>query len=498
MMKRLFWMAALAATAACGDDGNNNDDSSESTDSDMTMIDASTDDGDIDAPVVPDAPPDAPPLPFEVPAPFGIPASTMGPDQMQSVAVDPDNNFVIAGFAALTPTGVRSLVVVKTTPTGPVQGFGTMGVSVIPQVLFVGGNDEIDVAVQSTGHIIVTATIADETVATDRDIAITRLTPDGALDGTFGIGGTVRLDVGQGLTNAGVTTAPDTTRGVAIGPDDAIYVHGATRNPTGDGMRTDTDFFVAKFSATGTPATYGTGGIFTFGFDYLDAAGTPAPVTARGLQVLADGSVIGSGYTATAPGMGMPVAPLLYKVTPAGALDTNFAGGLYYETVLARQTEIYNFAVHGTNLVTAGYGREAGDNNKYISLRFDTTTGVRDTTWGGETNGAVVFDPSDGDVTNNARNAIALPNGKTLIVGSSSSGNPAQSAAFAILDANGELDTAYGDGTHILPLGADAADQFWGAAASDTHIMMVGYSGYGATQTEALNDNSFGLVFPIR
>lgn len=494
-MKRLFWMAALAATAACGDD-TNNDDSSESAD--MT-IDASTDDdGDIDAPVTPDAPPDAPPLPFEVPAPFGIPASAMGPDQMQSVAVDPDNNFVIAGFAALTPTGPRALVVVKTTPTGPVSGFGTDGVAVIPQVLFAGGNDEIDVAVQSTGHIIVTATIADELVATDRDIAIVRLTANGALDPDFGTGGVLRLDVAQGLTNAGVTTAPDTTRSVAIGSDDAIYVHGAKRNTTGDGTRTDTDFFVAKFSATGAPATYGTGGIFTFGFDYLDAAGTPAPVTARGLQVLADGSVIGSGYTATAPGMGMPVAPLLYKVTPAGALDTNFAGGLYYETVLARQTEIYSFAVHGTNLVTAGYGRESGDNNKYISLRFDTTTGVRDTTWGGETNGAVVFDPSDGDVTNNARNAIALPNGKTLIVGSSGTGNPDQSAAFAILDANGELDTAYGDGTHILPLGANAVDQFWGAAASDTHIMMVGYSGYGATQTETLNDNSFGLVFPIR
>lgn len=495
-MKRLFWMAALAATAACGDDGDNNNDG---TTPDAAQIDSSVPDAaDIDAPVEPDAPPDAAPLPFEVPTPFGIPASPTGPDQMQSVAVDPDNNFVIAGFAAQTPTGPRALVVIKATPTGPVAGFGTQGAAVIPQVLFAGGNDEIDVAVQSTGHIIVTATIADETVPTDRDIAIVRLTADGDLDANFGTGGVLRLDPSQGITVNTATTAPDTTRNVAIGPDDAIYVHGAKRNTTGDGTRTDTDFFVAKFSATGTPATYGTGGIFTFDFDYLDASGTPAPVTARAIQVLADGSVIGSGYTATAPGMGMPIAPLLYKVTPAGALDTNFAGGLSYETVLARQTEIYGFVVHGTNLVTAGYGRESGDNNKWISLRFNTTTGVRDATWGGETNGAVVFDPSGGDVTNNARNAIALPNGKTLIVGSSGTGNPDQSAAFAVLDANGELDTAYGDGTHTLPLGANAVDHFWGAAVSDTHVMLVGYSGYGATQTETLNDNSFGIVFPIR
>jgi uncharacterized delta-60 repeat protein len=498
MMNRLFWMAALALTA-CGDDGNNTDDSSESTDSTDMTIDASSDDGDdIDAPVEPDAPPDAPPLPFEVPTPFGIPASPAGPDQMQSIAVDPENNFVIAGFAAQAAAGPRALVVVKTTPTGPVAGFGTDGVAVIPQVLFVGGNDEIDVAVQSTGHIIVTATVADETVTTDRDIAIVRLTPTGQLDPSFGTGGVLRLDPSTGITAAGTTTAPDTARNVAIGADDAIYVHGAKRNTSGDGTRTDTDFFVAKLSATCGAVTYGTGGVFTFDFNYLDAPGTPASVTARGIQVLADGSVIGSGYTATAPGMNMPVAPLLYKVTPAGALDESFAGGLYYETVLARQTEVYNFAIHGTNLVTAGYGRESGDNNKWISLRFNTATGARDTTWGGETNGAVVFDPSGGDVTNNARNAIALPNGKTLIIGSSGTGNPDQSAAFAVLDANGELDTAYGDGTHTLPLGANAVDQFWGAAASDTHIMIVGYSGYGATQTAELNDNSFGIVFPIR
>ena len=263
-------------------------------------------------------------------------------------------------------------------------------------------------------------------------------------------------------------------------------------------MATDTDFAIAKLSMNGVLSNnFGTDGIFTFGFNYLDEAGVAAPVTARSIKVLADGSIIGSGYTAVASGTGMPVAPILYKITSAGVLDTAFAeGGLFYETVLARQTEVYNFAIHGDNIVTAGYGRESGDNNKWISLRFNVNTGVRDTTWGGAANGAVVFDPSGGDVTNNARNAIALPDGKTLIIGSSGTG-VTQDAAFAVLDANGVLDTSYGDGTHTFALGTDTVDHFWGVAVSATHVMIVGYAGQ-TMQTETANDNSFGIVFPIR
>ncbi len=494
-MKNLRWITMLAAAAfACGDDDNNNDGGTDVTpDAPEPAIDAS---------VVIDAPIDAPVAPFVVPAPFQIRVAMAGPDQAQSVVATPDDKFLVAGFLAATPAGAKTLFVAKITTTGPDTTFGeagNFGVVQIPAVTVIGGNDEIDIALQSTGHIIVTATIADEVVATDRDIAIVRLTPTGALDTAFGTNGVIRLDWSTGLANGtGGTTAADASRSVAVGPADAIFVHGAKRAP---GLTaTDTDFAIAKYSATGTlDAAYGESGIFTFGFNYLDEAGVPAPVTARGINVLPDGSAIGAGYTTTQSGTGQPIAPLLYRVTPAGDLDANFAeGGLYYELLLARMTEIYSVAVHGDNLVTAGYGRESGDDNEYISLRFNAATGVRDTTWGGAVNGAVVFDVSDADVTNNARNAVALPNGKTLIVGSAGTGNPGQNAAFAILDATGAKDTLYGDGTHTLPLGADAVDQFWGAAASATHIMIVGYAGYGATQTEAANDNSFGLVFPIR
>jgi hypothetical protein len=191
---------------------------------------------------------------------------------------------------------------------------------------------------------------------------------------------------------------------------------------------------------------------------------------------------------------------VLYKLTAAGALDTGWAGGgVFHDTVLAIQTEIYNFAVHGNQLVTAGYGRNAGATNDFVSLRFDLATGARDLTWGGTTNGAVVFDPSGTMLGSNCRNAIALPNGRTALIGSTGPGNmPAQDAVFAILDANGRLDTSFGTGVHVYPLGANGNDQFWGGAVSGDSAVFVGYKGGGATQTETTNDDSYGVILPLR
>jgi len=158
-----------------------------------------------------------------------------------------------------------------------------------------------------------------------------------------------------------------------------------------------------------------------------------------------------------------------------GVLDPAWltAGNPFHETVLTIQTAVYNFAIHDTHLVTAGYGRNTGTTNDYVSLRFGLASGQRDLTWGGAPNGAVVFDPSGRMLGSNCRNAIALPHGKTLMTGSTGPSNmPSQDAVFAVLDASGALDTRYGDG--------------------------VGYQGGLATQTDLVNDDAYGVVFEIQ
>jgi hypothetical protein len=68
--------------------------------------------------------------------------------------------------------------------------------------------------------------------------------------------------------------------------------------------------------------------------------------------------VLATGY-ANSPGLGS-TQPVMYKLTAAGALVPGFAtGGVFHDIVLAVQTEIYNVAIHGNQVVTAGYGRPA-------------------------------------------------------------------------------------------------------------------------------------------
>jgi hypothetical protein len=188
------------------------------------------------------------------------------------------------------------------------------------------------------------------------------------------------------------------------------------------------------------------------------------------------------------------VQPVLFKLTTAGVLETLFAGGFFHGTILTAQTEVYNFAVHGSHLVTAGYGREnANPNiNVWVSLRFNTTTGERDLEFGDAPNGAVLVVPSV--LSSNCRFALALPGNKTALVGSTGSG-VAREAAFAVLDADGKLDPLYGATTHVFPLGLDGDDAFWGGAVSGTNALLVGFQVAAGAVT---NDNAFAVLVPLQ
>ncbi len=481
-----LFRAALAAftLTACGDDDEHLDDA------DAAGTDAAPA---VDAPPAVDAGLDAPP--FVAPTPFAVALAAAGPDQLQSAIAGPSNTFYAAGYAAQTLTGPRLVTVVKLTAAGALDTtFGGGDGIATTAIDFRGGAGEVGIGVQPGGKLIVSATIANAANAADRDVVVTRLNPDGTLDASFGVAGLRVLDLNTAHDNAGTLVGLDAARGVAIGAGGIIYVYALQRgegNAVAGGPRTDTDYTVVKLTVDGTVDSSFGGGDGKYLQDIQESN-----ATARGINVLADGSVLASGY-ANSPGLGS-VQPVLFKLTAAGVLDTTFAtGGVFHDTVLALQTEVYSVAVHGTNLVTAGYGRATGTQNDWVSLRFNAT-GARDTTWGGAANGAVLIDPSATMVGDNCRNAIALPGGKTLLLGSTGPGNlPAQDAVFAVLTATGTLDTSFGTGIHIYPLGANGNDQFWGGAVSGGLALAVGYKGGGATQTDAVNDDAFGLILPL-
>jgi len=498
-MKKLA--LGFVALIACGDNDNTN-----------VTPDSSNPEPDTQTPDTPN--PD-----FTVPTPFSIPLSVAGPDQLQSAASAGDGKFYAAGFAAATTTSKRFVTVVKYLPTGlPDATFGANGVVTTP-LEFVGGTDEVDLVVQADGQLLVSGTTASPTITLDRDVGIVRLNTNGTLDTTFGTLGVAIISLNTAIINGTTVTAPDASRSLAVDATGGIYLHGVSRGigtkATTADPRTDTDFTVVKLTAAGiVDATFGgqsitLGAALTHSNDTapgqfrLDIEETNA--TPRTLKVLADGKLMVSGYGSSAFS-GATVQPVLYKLTATGELDTtwNEGVGVFHEQVLTVQTEVYSIAIHADDtFTTAGYGRASGDINDYISLRFNINhaagAAARDLTFNNTTNGALVFDPSSAMLGSNCRNAVALPNGKTLLTGSTGPSNlPGQDAVAAFVDADGQLDIAYGTGVHVFKLGADGSDQFWGGTVSGTKAIVVGFKGGGATQTETANDDSFAAIFDIQ
>lgn len=484
-MKNVVWLTCALVLAACGDDSN------------PTNPDAGPD---------PDAPPDAPPS-YVPPEPFAVNLSAAGPDQLMSAVAGPGGTFYAAGFAAPTLADPREVIVVKLTSAGALDtSFGDGDGIASTGVAYVGGSDEIDIAKLADGSLVVSATVAAATVnpvdASDRDIAVMRLDADGELDATFGGGdGVAVFSLNTSILDGVDPVGRDGARGLAVDGDGKIYVHAYQRGEGlagGGGPRLDTDYAAVRILADGSAldATFGTAGSGKHLLDIAESGATP-----RGIHVLADGSVLAGGYARSSIVGTEGPQTVLYKLTSAGVLDTAFAeDGLFHEVVLGVQTEVYNFAVHGANIVTAGYGRNSGTINEWVSLRFNTTTGARDATWGGAPMGAVMVDPSPSMMGSNCRNAVALPGGKTLLIGSTGPGNmPAQDAALAVLDDAGRLDEAFGDGVHTFELGANGNDQFWGAVANGDNALIVGYKGGGPAgdQTDTVNDDAFGVILPL-
>jgi hypothetical protein len=449
-------------------------------------------------------------------------------EALQSAVATPSGDgFYAAGYLGGATSGAaRVVVVVKILNNGTLDNaFDGDGVAVTT-LSTTGTNDEIDIALQSTGNILVSTTVPVIASGT-RDYGVVRLLPSGALDTGFAtapVGNGIRMiDLSGTTLPTAQLTASDVCRSIAVDPDtDEIYLHGtvaATGTSPGSGAnREDTDFAIIKLTANGDRDTTFANNVGHFQLDLNETGATP-----RGIRVLkpTGGAVVqpkcilASGY---ASAFGGP-QPVIYKLDTQGRrypvnapaapnadipLYTFAGNGVFTGTPLELQTEVYNFAVHGDTIVTGGYGRESGTRNDWVSLRLiwntPTTTGPRagsrDMTWGGSPRGTSMINPSpDAAVGSNCRNAIALPGGKTLLLGSTGSATSpvnSQEAVWAVLDASGYLDVDYGGAPQILK-DPTFNDAFWGGAVNATHMIAVG------TRSSSIgNDDSFVLLIPIQ
>jgi uncharacterized delta-60 repeat protein len=390
-----------------------------------------------------------------------------------AMVVQGDGKIVVAG-EAYRPTdggGTYQVAVVRYDMHGALDpSFGKSGKYVVDDSVYGAARA---VALQSTGSIVA-AGVANQSTDGGRQFGafLTRLSAAGALDASFGGGGTATWYV-DGSSDMNVD-------GIAVAPDDSIVVVGdfdKTATPPAD-----YDIFLARFNADGTPAAgFGTGGVLK-----IDLGTTYDRLS--GVALRADGRILVGGQTLD--------STVMLQFSAQGVPDATFGtSGRVDFTVLSR-TDISAFGLDPASgaAYLAGDTVVAGDaGNVFVAMvqRF-TAQGAVDMSFGtagmvtvpfGASDvsfGAVLVDPAGGVICGGTYGATTMDGGVLDQWG------------LVRLDTHGALVPAFGSGglsVSAFPLGIyDLTGLAW---ERDGTIVAA-----GAVDTATYEDFTVGDYFP--
>lgn len=235
------------------------------------------------------------PLQVEIDSIFGtmgqvITSISAGHDAAWSLAIQDDGKIVAAGGAN------GDFAIVRYNANGALDStFSDDGKVTID---FEGGDDIAVGIIIETGGKLVVSGVADN--GTDADFALVRLTSEGLLDATFGVGGRVLTAFGP--------TSNDAGNCMAVQADGKIVVAGETR----DGVTSQ--IAMARYDQDGSlDSTFGINGRIT------TAVGDVAAVYS--VDVLENGKIVAGG-----PGITEVGNSVLLRYDANGLLDTSFSG----------------------------------------------------------------------------------------------------------------------------------------------------------------------------
>lgn len=216
------------------------------------------------------------------------------------------------GDILLGGTSPNGLTIVRLTPNGALDPtFGSKGIS--PKTPNSGGNCAWGIAVQPNGQIIA---VGQTTGPTATDIYVCRFNADGTVDKTFGTKGSVETDINNHYSDA---------QAVALEPDGTIVVAGFAGTQATFAQQID-DFVVVRYNANGTPdQAFGNGGIVETSLapDPQIASGTSAPGGATAVAIQSNGEIVAGGFAE--PDGSTEIALVRYNTE--GTLDTTFGAG---------------------------------------------------------------------------------------------------------------------------------------------------------------------------
>jgi uncharacterized delta-60 repeat protein len=343
-------------------------------------------------------------------------------------------------------------LVVRYTMAGALDGtFGTGGYL---RVRSEAGNSArgYGLALQGDGKIVV----AGWNWPGNKDFCVMRFNTDGSFDTGFGTGGKVTTQVGPGN---------DEARNVAIQSDGKIVVTGFSSNGTNN------DFAVVRYTATGAlDASFGTGGIATTNINGDDLPEDIAINNTDGTITIAGTSNVSANGDFT-----------VVRYTSGGLLDGTFGTGGITTTDIGSGTEdqAHSLAVQTDGkLIVAGTTKPSA-NSDVVVLRL-TTAGVLDGTFG---TGGKAIENYVGFNSDDDCRSVALQSDGKIVVGGSVDAFPNSNTrpyGFMLMrfTSAGTLDATFdGDGKAAANIAVTDNDVASVVALNGNRIYLAGYSG---------------------
>ena len=373
-------------------------------------------------------------------------------DYARSVLVQP-NGRILTGGNSIDGIGNADIRIIRTKTNGAMDNtFGASGIATIPGGFF------CDMALLPNGKIIVAGSGVGPTNV--NNFIVYRLTKNGMLDNTFGIGGSVEVNIAnQHMICFDVVIQADGK--IVLGG----YLGGYGNN----------DMLIVRLKPNGNlDNSFATGGKFTF----LQASKNSE---CKQLAIQPDGKIIAAGTIDTL----LFFASLRYdfaaiRLTTTGTLDNTFGAGGVVRADKGTSDIAYAVSILSDGRIVLGGSTNYLGNSQFAALGL-LSNGSIDNTFG--TSGWTYFDFYGGGASCTAM--VAEPDDDIIMAGLAYifDGVSYQTIALAKLLSNGTPDITFGingiDTSFNSIIGETCSDI---ALQSDNKIVI---SGYRATGTSA-------------
>ena len=361
-------------------------------------------------------------------------------DRSTAVALQSDENIVIAGWTTGRPGEPPGFMVARYTSAGILDTtFDTDGISIIG-VSNHFPYDSVSAELQPDGKIVIAGEI-------DSDFTLLRLNSNGSLDTTFAVAGIATTNVSP--------VSSDAAGDILLQLDGKLIAVGHSRQ-----RHRDSDLAAVRYNMDGSlDTTFGMDGIAKSIGARVDVAlvyNTPSQISAAAVQ--SDNRIIvaapgGSGF-------------ILVRFNSDGSLDTTFGRDGMVEPPIAGVDFGNAYLSDSIAMALQSDGKivVASGETSFVIARFNTDGSI-DNTFG--TDGVTItdIDPNARDL---AKDLVILPDNRIVVVGekgNSFAGETFLGPEFAIVryTEGGRLDLSFGD------MGIVTTSPF-----TDTHGVQIG------------------------